>query len=120
MRISDWSSYVCSSDLLDIDVLERLSVDDGHAQFFCLRRVDQHASHVRSLRARPVLGRHAKRLGVSPGEFLPGPRMPRPEPGLPTLLHHCRPGVALFNRSRAPRTAPLSRGWAWRYLTTDG
>src|SRR3546814_9292562 len=66
---------------LDIDVVERLSVDDGHAQFFCLRRVDQHAFHVRSLRARPVMGRHAERRGVSPGDFVPGPRMRSHRPG---------------------------------------
>src|SRR5690606_9045747 len=31
--------------LLDIDVVQGLPVDDGDAQFFCLRRVDQHALH---------------------------------------------------------------------------
>ncbi|MNC93441.1 hypothetical protein D3C83_100710 [compost metagenome] len=34
--------------LLDVDVVERLAVDGSDAQLFCLRRVDQHAFHLRS------------------------------------------------------------------------
>jgi hypothetical protein len=32
--------------LFDIDVVQGLSVNDGDAQFFFLRRIDQHAFHV--------------------------------------------------------------------------
>src|SRR5690606_14556446 len=32
--------------LLDVDVVQVLAVDDGDAQFFRLRRVDQHSLHV--------------------------------------------------------------------------
>ena len=31
--------------LLDVDVVQVLAIDDGDAQFFCLRRIDQHALH---------------------------------------------------------------------------
>src|SRR5690606_3279091 len=31
--------------LLDIDVVQVLPVDDGHAQFFSLRGIDQHSLH---------------------------------------------------------------------------
>ena len=38
--------------LFDIDVVQGLAVDDGHAQFFGLRGIDQHSLHCwRSLRA---------------------------------------------------------------------
>src|SRR5690606_2147644 len=99
--------------LLDIDVVERLSVDDGHAQFFCLRRVDQHAFHVRSLRARPVMGRHAERRGVSPGDFVPGPRMRSHQPGFPALRHHGGPRERFLNvfRDRRPRRPAGGQGF---------
>src|SRR5690606_16003252 len=31
--------------LFDVDVVQRLAIDNSHAQFFCLRGVDQHSLH---------------------------------------------------------------------------
>ena len=59
--------------LFDIDVLQGLAIDDCHAQFFCLRGVNQHPLHCQVPHAlyreeRRVRARHPA-LHAAPGTF---------------------------------------------------
>src|SRR5690606_34127996 len=61
--------------LLDVDVVQRLAVDDCDAQFFCLRRVDQHAFHCGVPRALRSLS--GSKLAATPWAY----RLWIPRPG---------------------------------------
>ena len=41
----DVGLFLFLGGLLDVDVVQVLAIDDGDAQFLCLRRIDQHAFH---------------------------------------------------------------------------
>ena len=73
----------------DIDVVERLAVDDRDAQFFCLRRIDQHAFHGVAFLSRIIPAQERARgtpWAFSPLETAGGTvaRSSRPGAGLPS------------------------------------
>ncbi|MNV81815.1 hypothetical protein D3C71_1755070 [compost metagenome] len=81
--------------LFDVDVVQVLPVDDGHAQFFSLRGIDQHSLHCAFL-ARCY---RAERHGVSP---LDTGRCPIAQArvgqlGFPALRHHGRPRERFYS-----------------------
>ena len=88
--------------LLDVDVVKGLSVDDGDAQLFCLRRVDQHAFHVAFLTRSRTRNAGAFRLWITAScassESASCRAGARARRGLsvPALRHHGRPRERLL------------------------
>ena len=101
--------------LLDVDVVQVLAVHDRHAQFFCLRGVDQHAFHCcvpRALlpRGTPWAFRLVVLEAAPAGRWFrcrAGRNRPAPRRGrqvVPALRHHGRPRERLRCIVRVART----------------
>src|SRR3546814_11447907 len=74
MRISDWSSDVCSSDLFYQDLLRRSPIDEAvRAHVFARRTLDAGFTSVRSLGSAEFVDVALARA-IDEG-FVPGPRM---------------------------------------------
>src|SRR5690606_4589280 len=90
--------------LFDVDVVQGLAVDDGHAQFLCLRGVDQHSLHGAFL-SRSTRGTPGVRLtGIRPGRLPASGQGSAPSrtarPGgswFPALHHHGGPRERSFS-----------------------
>src|SRR5690606_22437042 len=91
----DVGLFLFLGGLLDVDVVQVLAIDDGDAQFLCLRRVDQHALHC----CVPYALSHAERRGVSPGSDLPPARERLATPVASSAAHHGGPRERLFHNA---------------------
>src|SRR5690606_7301423 len=101
--------------LFDVDVVQGLAVDDGHAQFFGLRGVDEHSLHglrflaLAAATLSSSVCRRAERRGVSPGASVGRqPRKRSGDPGFPALRHHGGPRER-FNFKKCYGPAAASR-----------
>src|SRR3546814_2492583 len=78
MRISDWSSDVCSSDLIAFDLMRvmqtKYRIDAFQETYFVIDSFDQLFEAMRR-NFTPLYGTLKQRRDIEPGEVLPGDRL---------------------------------------------